>query len=238
MYLGSWKIDDYLPIPVTCHRFTTGAAYAPTVLNYSIYEDSSDVPLVENTDMTPASPFDSIVGLYLSRQQLTAALGFEKGKNYTVVIAATVDGVEGLETHVFQIEAEVDSNTNSGDCTLADDAITAAKYDESTAFPLKKEDSGTTEVAREDWVTTALAAIPSSGYGAVAKTYTVYDDDGGVIPDCKVWATTDLAGTVVIAQSISNDLGQVTFFLDSGTTYYIWRKKAGVTFDNPDVEVA
>jgi hypothetical protein len=32
--------------------------------------------------------------------------------------------------------------------TLADDAITAAKFDESTAFPLKSADTGTTKVAR------------------------------------------------------------------------------------------
>jgi hypothetical protein len=32
--------------------------------------------------------------------------------------------------------------------TLADDAITAAKFDESTAFPLKADDSGATQVAR------------------------------------------------------------------------------------------
>jgi hypothetical protein len=32
--------------------------------------------------------------------------------------------------------------------TLADDAITAAKFDESTAFPLKAADTGSTQVAR------------------------------------------------------------------------------------------
>ena len=32
--------------------------------------------------------------------------------------------------------------------TLADDAITSAKFDESTAYPLKSADSGATEVAR------------------------------------------------------------------------------------------
>jgi hypothetical protein len=238
MYLGSWKIDDYVPIPVACHRFTTGAAYAPTVLNYSIYEDGGTAPLIENEDMVPASPFDAIVGLYLARPQLTAAAGFEKGKNYTVVIAATVDGVAALETHTFQIEAEVDSNTNSGLVTPAADSITASVFDESTAFPLKKADAGTTEVAREDWVTTALAGIPGTGYGDVAKTYTVRDQDGNVLPNCKVWATTDLAGATIIAQNVSNDLGQVTFMLTSGVTYYIWRKLPPYEFDNPDVEVA
>lgn len=113
-YLGSWKIDDYLPIPVTTHKFSTGAAFAATSLTYSIYEDATTTGLDEDVDMTPASPFDSVTGFYLARRQLTAAAGFEKGKNYTVLIKATVDSVAAIAAHTFQIEAEVDSNVVSG----------------------------------------------------------------------------------------------------------------------------
>lgn len=112
-YFGSWKIDDYVPISVTTHRFSTGAAYAPTVLTYSIYEDANGVGLDENVDMVVASPFDSVVGFYLARRQLTVAAGFEKGKNYIVLIKATVDSVAAVTTHTFQIEAEVDADTVS-----------------------------------------------------------------------------------------------------------------------------
>jgi hypothetical protein len=42
----------------------------------------------------------------------------------------------------------VATNNDKTDYGLANDAITAAKYDESTAFPLKSDDSGLTEVAR------------------------------------------------------------------------------------------
>jgi len=113
-YLGSWKIDDYVPIPVTTHKFSTGAAFAPTVLTYSIYEDGGTTGIAKNVDMTPASPFDGVVGFYLARPQLTAAAGFEKGKNYTVLVKATVDSVAAIVAHTFQIEAEVDSNSVSG----------------------------------------------------------------------------------------------------------------------------
>lgn len=127
-YLGSWKIDDYVNIPVTTHKFSTGAAFAPTVLTYSIYEDATAVGLDEDVDMTVASPFDSVVGFYLARRQLTAAAGFEKGKNYTVLIKATVDSVSAITAHTFQIEAEVDANAVSDKTgyALANDAITAA----------------------------------------------------------------------------------------------------------------
>lgn len=135
-YLGSWKINDYLPIPVTTHRFSSGAAYQPTSLTYSIYEDSGTTGIDEDVDMTPASPFDAITGLYYARRQLTAAAGFEKGKNYLVVIKATVDSVSAVATHTFQIEAEVDANivsdktgyalTQSFPTNFADLAITAS----------------------------------------------------------------------------------------------------------------
>lgn len=110
MYLGSFGIDDYVGIPAATHRFSSGAAYAPTVLTYSIYEEATDVGLDENIDMTVASPFDSIVGCYWVRRQLTTAAGFEAGKNYLVVVKATVDSVAAIQMHTFQVEARVRSN--------------------------------------------------------------------------------------------------------------------------------
>lgn len=114
-YLGSWKIGDYVPIPANTHRFTTGGVYAPTVLTYSIYEDGNTVGLYENVDMVVASPFDGVVGFYLARRQLTSAAGFEKGKNYTVLVKATVDSVSATVSHTFQINAAVDVNTVCGE---------------------------------------------------------------------------------------------------------------------------
>jgi hypothetical protein len=119
MYLGSWKIDDYVPIPVAIHRLSTGQLYQPTSLTYSIYEDGGTTGIVEDVDMTPASPFDGVVGLYLTRKKLTAVAGFEKGNNYTVVIKASVDGVSQIDLHTFQIEAEVDANVLSDKTGLA-----------------------------------------------------------------------------------------------------------------------
>jgi len=106
-FLGTWHIDDYVPITVATHQFSTGAAMQPTTLTYSIYEDGSTTGIAEDTDMVVASPFDSIVGVYLARVQLTAAAGFETGKNYTVVVKATVDGVSAVAIHTFQVEAAV-----------------------------------------------------------------------------------------------------------------------------------
>lgn len=103
MYLGTYGIDEYVPIPVPAHRFSTGAAYQPSALTYSIYEEGNTTGIDEDVDMTPASPFDSITGAYYARRQLTAAAGFEANKTYVVIVKATVDSVAAIAMHIFQI---------------------------------------------------------------------------------------------------------------------------------------
>jgi len=82
------------------------------------------------------------------------------------------------------------------------------------------------------------ANIIDLGAGAIEWTYTVTDDDTGALLDgVSVWVTTDSAGANVIASGTTNDSGVVTFYLDAAAARYIWRSRAGYTFDNPDVEV-
>jgi hypothetical protein len=49
-------------------------------------------------------------GHYSEQITLSAANGFEKGKSYSIRIAATVSSVTGATTRNFQMEAEVDAN--------------------------------------------------------------------------------------------------------------------------------
>lgn len=90
-----------------------------------------------------------------------------------------------------------------------------------------------------DTGTTLPVAIVNAfaGSGATAKTYTVKDGTNP-ISGVHVWVTTDLSGTNIVASGYTDDIGEVVFYLDSGTTYYIWRQKRGYEFTNPDVEVA
>ena len=62
-----------------------------------------------------------------------------------VYITATVSAIA---TGGFVFEEVADTLILSDGVTLANDAITSAKFDESTAFPLKSADSGTTELSR------------------------------------------------------------------------------------------
>ena len=218
MYLGSWKIDDYVPIPVTTHKFSTGAAFAPTVLTYSIYEDGGTTGIAKNVDMTPASPFDGVVGFYLARPQLTAAAGFEKGKNYTVLIKATVDSVAAITAHTFQIEAEVDSNSVSGTVptvtavtngvTLADDAITSAKFDESTAFPVKSADTGATQIARVGADSDTLETLSDEIAAVKAETEAIIEDTGTTL-DIAITNGFDGTSLTAVQTAITDDLDEI-----------------------------
>lgn len=76
-----------------------------------------------------------------------------------------------------------------------------------------------------------------AGAGAITWTYTLTDADTGLpIDGAEVWVTTDLAGANIIAYSVTDAAGVVTFYLDAGTVY-VWRKRGGYTFTNPDTEV-
>lgn len=77
--------------------------------------------------------------------------------------------------------------------------------------------------------------------GSRANTYTVYESDG-ITPmaGCEVWATSDDAGAHEISnRGLTTDAGKHVFYFDlaAGTTVYIWRRKSGKSFTNPDAEV-
>lgn len=110
MYLGEYRIDDYVDLVATTHRFSSGAAYAATSITYRVYEDGSDVQIIADTAMTA---FDTITGLYLNHIQLTAALGFETGKTYAALIQATVDGVAAIDWRSWKVVNARDANVVS-----------------------------------------------------------------------------------------------------------------------------
>ncbi len=76
------------------------------------------------------------------------------------------------------------------------------------------------------------------GTGNTSCVYTVLDGDGHGLAGVTVEARAENDVTApVIAKGITGDAGTVTFLLESGATYYLWRKLAGYTFTNPDTEV-
>ena len=105
-YLGSWGLEDTVTITATLHQFSTGAAYDPSAITFFIYEQGIGTAIQE------ASLYktDSKTGFYTHTIETNEASGFEEGKDYIVLIRATVDSVEAIGTHRLQIKAKVDSD--------------------------------------------------------------------------------------------------------------------------------
>ena len=84
----------------------------------------------------------------------------------------------------------------------------------------------------------ANIATGGLGTGTVQVDYYVFTNESaetGAIANVNVYVTSDEAGTAVVASGMTDSTGKVTFYLDAGT-YYMWRSKAGYSFDNPDEE--
>ncbi len=90
--------------------------------------------------------------------------------------------------------------------------------------------NGTSEVGN-------TAAAIAGGSANVYTVTTTGVSGGPAVPDVHCWATTDSAGANIVASGITNDAGKVTFYLDVGLTYYIFKQKSGFTFGSQPEEV-
>jgi hypothetical protein len=77
----------------------------------------------------------------------------------------------------------------------------------------------------------------ASGSGGDICKVKVLDTLSNPIDGCTVWVTTDLAGTNVVASGVTTATGYMTFMLNNGITYYIWKRKSGFAFTNPTTKV-
>ena len=76
-------------------------------------------------------------------------------------------------------------------------------------------------------------AVSTRGSGSLAVAIAVKDEFDNLLDGVACWVTADQAGALVVAGTLYTDsLGVVTFTLDAGT-YYLWRQRGGLNFDNP-----
>jgi hypothetical protein len=213
-YLGSWAIDDYLTIPAVTHRFSTGAAYAASPITVRIYEDDNTTQIITDQAMTA---FDSVTGLYVYKQQLTAAAGFEQGKSYTAVIQATVDTVAAIDFHTFQIAADVTATA-----TVA--GTVDANVIQVSGHNVPAHGTGLEGYLKVDvgaWRGTAAPAEDTAGYPKV----TIKDgtgqgelniDTGRADSNITYWGGVS-AGTLAAASDVWNDASCPTRILTAPT---------------------
>lgn len=111
-YLGSWKIDDVLYFYANTTRFDTGVATdADSDPAYRVYENETGTAIL--TGVMALLDSGNTNGFYSEAITLSAANGFEKGKQYVIHKKAAVNSVSGEAHDTFQIEAEVDANVVS-----------------------------------------------------------------------------------------------------------------------------
>jgi hypothetical protein len=126
-YVGSWALENVLHHKIQTSSVTTGAATdADTAPTWAVYEDSTATPVTTGSYST----LNAQTGFYTAALTLAALIGYEKGKTYSIRYQATVAAIIGADVDIFQIEAEVDSNSvsvtvNSNPVALAAGAITA-----------------------------------------------------------------------------------------------------------------
>lgn len=107
-YCGSWKIDDIVYHKIQTSSVTTGAATnADAAPTWRVYEDATATPVTTGSYST----LNSMTGFYTASITLAAAIGYEKGKTYSIRYEATVASIIGADVDMFQIEAEVDANS-------------------------------------------------------------------------------------------------------------------------------
>jgi hypothetical protein len=148
------------------------------------------------------------------------------------IVASNMRGTDGAITSLSGIATA----TNVTDAVSALETYGDGHWAEQgglTKEAIRQEiDTNSTQLAAIKLKTDTLA-----GPGGISWSYTLTDSVSGLpIPGADIWVTSDLAGANVLSSGVTNDSGMVTFFLNAGTVY-VWRRRNGYTFTQPDAEV-
>lgn len=156
---------------------------------------------------------------------LTAASVNQTGDAYASIGAAGA-GLTALgDTRLANLDAAISTRAAAGSAmTLADDAITSAKFDEVTAFPLKQADTGSSAVARTgsdgDTLETLSDQLDATGAGGLYSETITIDDGTNPLDGVRVLMCTDAGRTNIIRSGYTDTNGQWVFRVDATGTYY------------------
>ena len=136
--------------------------------------------------------------------------------------------VAGVETKLDTVDANVDAiltDTGTDGVKIADGAITASKFDESTAYPLKSADTGSTQVARVGADSDTLETLSDEIAAVKAETAAILVDTGTTL-DGNITAI--LADTNELQTDLVNG-GRLDLLIDSIIAHLVAIKGAGWT---------
>lgn len=109
-YYGRKEIDDTLVFYANTHDPSDGSASdADAPPTYRVYEQETTTPILTGS----MALLDSVntTGFYSESIALSAANGFEVGKNYSVYIEAAVGGVTGTTHHNWDVGVQIAQET-------------------------------------------------------------------------------------------------------------------------------
>ncbi len=257
LYLGDYTTGSTLDFIWSTNGADGASITRATNGTISVYKANGTTQSVAG--VTDTEDFDALTGLHHCRIILTDAF-YAAANDYSVVLSGAV--IDTKTVNAVLATFSIQNRYNPTPPTVG--AVADAVWDEGLGAHLTAGSAGDAPNSAggsgtDPW-TTALPGSYSAGQagwivgqrldakvsamssgspgpGANEFTYTLTESGtGNPIADADVWATTDAAGTTVVASGRTNQLGVITFYLDSGPVY-IWRQKSGFNFTNPDTEV-
>jgi hypothetical protein len=92
-------------------------------------------------------------------------------------------------------------------------------------------DSDKVVAVQKAYVLSGNEHFTEAGPGGVAFIYTLMVGASEVpLSDADVWVTSDAAGNNIIASGRTDQDGKVVFYLQNGSTVYVWKQKSGWNF--------
>lgn len=219
-YLGSWAIDDVLTFYAVTTKFDTGVATdADAVPSYRVYEDETGTALLNGTMALIDS--GNTAGFYSEQITLSAANGFEAGKQYVIYKAATVNSVAGASHDTFQIKAKVNAETvatvtnltnapTNGDltATMKTSVETAASSALTSYDPPTKAETDAAAIAAWTAALTEAYAADGAAFTPAQALFMIWS----------LLAERAISGTTLTAAKLDGTTPAMTFTLDDATT--------------------
>ncbi len=193
-----------------------------TITVYEVIRDGTKTEIVSDGACTEIGD-----GLY---RYLLASGSVDAAAEYVAVFHTATDTVDAQDIPAIWVIDRAGTEKLDNGVTLADDAITSAKFDESTAFPVKSEDTGATALARTgadsdtlETLSDQIDAIDSSGVAAA-----VWSNPDRTLTQTAMSITSSVTGSVITAtrgDTWSIDITDLT--LDSNKQQFVIKRYTG-----------
>jgi len=162
-------------------------------------------------------------GIY---RYLLASGTVDAAAEYIGVFHTATDTVDAQDIPAMWVIDRAGTEKLDNGITLADDAITASKFDESTAYPLKSADTGSTQVARVGADSDTLETLSDEIAAVKAETALIVADTG--TDGVKINAT---QGAITWGQQkiIANVANEGALDIRNSNSYGIGQQNSGGT---------